>query len=167
MTVRAHVRQRDSSLPSDWHDDAPQKVRALVQDLHYNVLLLILLLRLTVATPVSLPRPRSSSLIYHLIFSRFFSMAFMSARSRALFHGLFASIPSCQCCCFLAMFRDESEVAPPILRKQRQCQNVHGLIKKQKKRKPRKSFGISFHQRPTVEKTTTHSDTEPHFDFGR
>ena len=58
MTVRVHVRQCDPSLPSDWHDDRPQQVGALLQNLlHVAFPLVVLLLHLDVA----LPQLRSST----------------------------------------------------------------------------------------------------------
>ena len=59
MTVKARVRQRYSSLPSDWHDDPPQEVRALVQDLLYNALPFIVLLPHLIESLLYLhPRPK-------------------------------------------------------------------------------------------------------------
>ena len=44
VTVMAYVRQCDPSLSFDWHDDPPQEVRALMQDLLDNAPWLIVLL---------------------------------------------------------------------------------------------------------------------------
>ena len=44
MAVRTHVRQCETSLLSDWHDDPPHEVRAPVLDLLYTALRLTVLL---------------------------------------------------------------------------------------------------------------------------
>ena len=49
ISVAAHVRRRDSSVPSDWHDDPLQEDRASVHDLLYTALPLIVLLPYLVA----------------------------------------------------------------------------------------------------------------------
>ena len=59
MTVRAHVRQRGSSLPSDRRDDPPQEARALLQGLLHNALpRIVLLAHLAVALLYLHTRPR-------------------------------------------------------------------------------------------------------------
>ena len=59
MTMKAHVRHCDPSLPSNWHDDPPQTVRALLQNLLHNALsMIVTFLHLAVALPHLPTRPR-------------------------------------------------------------------------------------------------------------
>ena len=58
-----HVRQCDPSLPSNWRDDPPQEVRALLQNLLHDALSLVVLLPHIVVALLHLhPRPRSGGL---------------------------------------------------------------------------------------------------------
>ena len=59
MSVRAHLRQRDASLPSNWRDEPPEEVSALLQDLLHKALpLSVLLPHLAVAILHLHLRPR-------------------------------------------------------------------------------------------------------------